>query len=115
VTATWRNLQRLRSDFHGFVDRTRPHVHREAVAVGGEGPSCDRLSGSHKRAGSHARAAPVEVAKALDLGKADIFERASELGRDIDAEPERDGAARAVDRGQDVLGSTSPAWSVRVG
>ena len=52
----------------------------------------------------HARAAPVEVAKALDLGKADIFEQASELGRGIDAEPERDGAARSVGRGQYVLG-----------
>ena len=27
-----------------------------------------------QRAGSHARAAPVEIAKALDLDKADIFE-----------------------------------------
>ena len=47
---------------------------------------------------------PVEVAKALDLGKADIFDQASELGRGIDAESERDGAARSVGRGQHVLG-----------
>ena len=53
---------------------------------------------------SHARAAPVEVAKALDLSRADIFEQASELGRGIDAGPERDGAARSVGRGQYVLG-----------
>jgi hypothetical protein len=50
------------------------------------------------------RAAPVEVAKALDLGEADIFEQASELGPGIDAEPERDGAARSVGWGQYVLG-----------
>jgi hypothetical protein len=52
----------------------------------------------------HAESCPVEVAKALDLGKADIFEQASELGRGIDAAPECDGAARSVGRGQYVLG-----------
>jgi hypothetical protein len=36
--------------------------------------------------------------------QADIFEQASELGRGIDAEPDRDGAARSVGRGQYVLG-----------
>jgi hypothetical protein len=74
------------------------------VAVGGEGPSCDRLSGSHNEPALTQELPPVEVAKALDLGKADIFEQASELGRGIDAEPERDGAARSVGRGQYVLG-----------
>jgi hypothetical protein len=44
-----------------------------------------------QRAGFTRELPPVEVAKALDLGKADIFEQASELGRGIDAEPERDG------------------------
>ena len=47
---------------------------------------------------------PSRAAKALDLGKADIFEQASELGRGMDAEPERAGAARSVGRGQYVLG-----------
>jgi hypothetical protein len=36
--------------------------------------------------------------------QADIFEQASELGRGIDAEPERDGAAQSVGWGQYVLG-----------
>jgi hypothetical protein len=53
---------------------------------------------------SRARAAPSRSPKALDLSKADIFEQASELGRGTDAEPERDGAARSVGRGQYVLG-----------
>ena len=75
VTAAWRNLQRLKLDFHAFVDRTRPHMHREAVAVGGEGPSCDRLSGSHNEPALTQELPPVEVAKALDLGKADISSR----------------------------------------
>jgi hypothetical protein len=47
---------------------------------------------------------PSRSQKALDLGSADIFEQASELGRGIDAEPDRDGAARSVGRGQYVLG-----------
>ena len=59
---------------------------------------------------------PVEVAKALDLSKADIFEHASELSRGIDAEPERDGAARSVGRGQYVLGfNLAGLGGVRVG
>jgi hypothetical protein len=70
-----------------------------------------------QRAGSHGELPPVEVAKnALDLGKADIFEQASELGRGIDAEPERDGAARSVGRGQYVLGfNLAGLGGVRVG
>jgi fumarylacetoacetate (FAA) hydrolase family protein len=51
------------------------------------------------------------LAKALDLGKADIFEQESELGRGIDAESERDCAARSVGRGQQCSVSTSPAWA----
>jgi len=91
-------------------------MHREAVAVGGEGPSCDRLSGSHNEPALTQELPPVEVAKALDLGKADIFEQASELGRGIDAEPERDGAARSVGRGQYVLGfNLAGLGGVRVG
>jgi len=86
-------------------------MHREAVAVGGEGPSCDRLSGSHNEPALTQELPPVEVAKALDLGKADIFEQASELGRGIDAEPERDGAARSVSRGQYVLGFNLAGWA----
>ena len=59
---------------------------------------------------------PVEVAKALDLSKADIFEQASELGRGIDAAPEGDGAARSLGRGQSVLGFTlAGLGGVRVG
>jgi hypothetical protein len=61
-----------------------PRVHREAVAVGGDGPSCDRLSGSRNEPALTRELPPVEVAKALDLGKADIFEQTSELGRGID-------------------------------
>jgi hypothetical protein len=74
VTAAWRNMQRLKLDLHAFVDRTSPHVHREAVAVGGERPSCDRLSGSHNEPALTRELPPVEIAKALDLDKADIFE-----------------------------------------
>jgi hypothetical protein len=65
---------------------------------------------------SRARAAPVEVAKALNLGKADICEQASELDRGTDAEPEREGAARSVGRGQYVLGfNLAGLGGVRVG
>ena len=60
---------------------------------------------------SRARAAPVEVAKALDLSKADVFEQASELGRGTDAEPERDGAARPSAGASMCSVSTSPAWA----
>ena len=111
TAASW-NLQRLKLELHAFVDQTRPHVHREAAAVGGEGPSCDRLSGSHS-----------EPALTLELPpsrshtrsrQADIFEQASELGRGIDAEPERDGAAPSAGARM-CLGFNSPAWSVRVG
>jgi hypothetical protein len=109
VTAAWRNLQRLKLDFHAFVDRTRPHVHREAVAVSGEGPSCDRLSGSHNEPALTRELPPVEFAKALELGKADIFEQASELGRGIDAEPERDGAARTPIPSS-LLRTTGDSW-----
>jgi hypothetical protein len=85
------------------------------VAAAGEGPSCDRLSGSHNEPALTRELPPVEVAEALDLGKADIFEQASELGRGIDAEPERDGAARSVGRASMCSVSTSPAWRSRVG
>jgi hypothetical protein len=81
VTAAWRNLQRLKLDFHAFIDRRRPHGHREAVAVGVEGPACDRLSGSHNEPAVTRASCRVEVAKALDLSKADIFKQGSELGR----------------------------------
>jgi hypothetical protein len=48
--------------------------------------------------------------------QADIFEQASELGRGIDAEPERDGAAQSVGRGQYVLGlNLAGLGGVRVG
>jgi hypothetical protein len=104
VTAAWRNMQRLKLDFHAFVDRDKTARPSGAVAVGGEGPPCDRLSGSHNEPALTRELPPVEVAKALDLDKADIFEQASELGRGIDAEPERDGAARSVARGHYVLG-----------
>src|SRR5215207_1998172 len=58
----WRWAARVRHVI-GFLARTTPALTRELP--------------------------PVEVAKALDLSKADIFEQASELGRGIDAEPER--------------------------
>ena len=65
---------------------------------------------------SRGRAAPSRSPKALDLSKADIFEQASELGRGTDAEPERDGAARSVGRGQYVLGfNLAGLGGVRVG
>ena len=60
--------------------------------------------GSHNEPALTQELPPVEVAKALDLGKADIFEQASELGRGIDTPPECDGEARSVGRGQYVLG-----------
>jgi hypothetical protein len=81
------------------------------VAVGGEGPSCDRLSDSHNEPALTRELPPVEIAKAFDLGKADIFEQASELGRGIDAEPERDGAAGPSAGANMCSVSTSPAWA----
>lgn len=115
MTAAWRDLRRLKLDFHAFVDWTRPYVHREAVAVGGERPSCDRLSGSHNEPALTRELLHVEIAKALDLGRADIFEQASELSRGIAAEPELDGAARFVGRqcvlGFNLAGLVEPGWA----
>jgi hypothetical protein len=103
VTAAWRDLQRLKFDVHAFVDETDPRP-SGTVAAGGEGPSCDRLSGSHSEPALTRELPLVEVAESIRSRQADIFEQASELGRGIDAEPERDGAARSVGRGQYVLG-----------
>ena len=100
---------------HSSTGQDRTSIGKR-VAVGGEGPSCDRLSGTQNEPALTRELPLVEVAKALDLDEADIFEQASELGRGIDGEPERDGVARPVGRGQYVLGfNLAGLGGVRVG
>ena len=116
MTAAWRNLQRLKLDFHAFVDRTRPHVHREAVAMAARIRHGIGFLARTTSRPSRARAAPRRGRQSTRSGQTDIYEQASELGRGTDAEPERDGAARSVGRGQYVLGfNLTGLGGVRVG